>query len=507
MVGEIEMAHLNRRHVLNGVSALTGFAAISGAGCINVTTKDLPQKKPGDWTLGFQNTSGRYLGTSQMSRVKGHIPEELTGNFYRNGPAIRERGNTRVQHWFDGDGMVQKFNLGEDRVSHIGRVVETEKYLTDKKAGRISSNGFGTSVDNPTPPTSPDSANQANTSIIKVGDELLALWEGGSAYRVDLNTLKTIGVKSWAQGMPAMPFSAHPKVEVDGTIWNFGQDAFGKRLLIYKISLSGALLGLSEIADVPGGLMHDFCMTDRHLIFMLPSLRAAKQGVDYLSCFSWMPNEAQRVVVVEKDDLTKRRDFELPPGIQFHFGNAYEEKSGDIRFSFCTTEPEFLLTGLKEVLLGTVPSPAKGKLTQAILRTNGRAEITSETTHMGDHEFPQFNQNYTGQFARYLYTVGQNHTGRPLQSAILKHDIETGEVQSFDYGKTAFAEEHLFVPRPSSTDEDDGWLIGTALDFAKGSTQLNILDAQQISDGPLAVFDLPYVLPLGFHGTWVGENA
>lgn len=501
------MAHLNRRHVLTGVSALTGLAAMSGAGCINISTQDIPQSKPGDWTLGFQNTSGSFLGTNQVNRVNGRIPKGLRGDFYRNGPAIRQRGNTSVQHWFDGDGMVQKFSLGEDRISHIGRIVETEKYLTDKEAGRITSNGFGTSVENPTPPTSADSANQANTSIIKVGDDLLALWEGGSAYRVDLETLETKGVKSWVEGMPAMPFSAHPKVEPNGTIWNFGQDAFGKRLLIYKISPSGDFQGLSEIAEVPGGMMHDFCMTERHLIFMLPSLRATKQGVDYLSCFTWMPNEAQRVVVVEKDDLSKRRDFELPPGLQFHFGNAYEEKNGDIRFSFCTTEPEFLLTGLKEVLLERVPAPAKGKVTQAVLRMNGNAEITSEISQMGDHEFPQFNPNYTGQFTRYLYTVGQNHMDRPLQSAILRHDIETGDVQSFDYGKTAFAEEHLFIPRPSSTDEDDGWLIGTVLDFAKGSTQLNILDAQHISDGPLAIFDLPYVLPLGFHGTWVGANV
>ena len=501
------MAQLNRRHVLSGALSLTGGAAISSSGCVNISTKYFPQKVSGDWTLGFQNTSGRLLGTNQVNRAKGRVPNGLTGSFYRNGPAIRQRGETRVQHWFDGDGMVQKFTLGDDTVSHVGRVVETEKFLVDQEAGRITSNGFGTSVENPLPPTSADTANQANTSIVKVGDELLALWEGGSAYRMDLDTLETKGVKSWAPSMPAMPFSAHPKVEVDGTLWNFGQDAFGQRLFIYKVAPNGTFQGLSDITDVPGGLMHDFCMTERHLIFMLPSLRAARQGVDYLSCFEWMPNEAQRVVVVEKDDLTKRRDFELPPGLQFHFGNAYEEKNGDIKFSFCTAEPEFLLAGLKEVLLGTVPAPAKGKVTQAVLRVNGSAEITNEIAHMGDHEFPQFNHSYTGQFARYLYTVGQNHTDRPLQSAILRHDLERGDIHSFDYGKSVFAEEHLFVPRPNSRGEDDGWLIGTTLDFSKGSTQLNILDAQHISDGPLAIFDLPYVLPLGFHGTWVGTNA
>lgn len=69
-------------------------------------------------------------------------------------------------------------------------------------------------------------------------------------------------------------------------------------------------------------------------------------------------------------------------------------------------------------------------------------------------------------------------------------------------GAKTFAEEHIFVPKMNGA-EDGGWLVGTSLDYAAKVTRLNVLDAQNISDGPIAVFELPYALPLGFHGAWL----
>ncbi|MEP3889196.1 MAG: carotenoid oxygenase family protein [Hellea sp.] len=500
------MDYLNRRAMLCRAAAIGGTAFLSPA-CISKVTVERNAEEQIGWPIGFKNVRRHSLESPRLERIYGRIPKGLSGQFYRNGPALRERGGEQVQHWFDGDGMVQRFDISENGISHIGRIVETEKYLADEAEGHFTTHGFGTVVEMPLPPANLNAANAANTNIVKVGNELLALWEGGSAHKVDLATLETLGIKSWAPGMPAMPFSAHPKVETNGTIWNFGQDAYGQSLFIYKISKSGGLENMQVIPDVPGGLMHDFSMTKSHLIFMLPSLRANRKSIDYLGGFSWLPSEAQRVVVLNKDDLSDRRDFELPPGLQFHFGNAYEERNGDIRFSFCTTAQEFLLTGLKVILEGTVPEPAAGKLTHAVLRRNGKAEITQQISAMGDHEFPQFNSSYSGQFARYLYTTGKNRPERPLQSAILCHDIETGEIESYDYGITSFAEEHLFVPRQNAQSENDGWLIGSVLDFSKQTTSINILNAQNLSDGPVAQYALSYSLPLGFHGTWIGNNS
>ena len=51
--------------------------------------------------------------------------------------------------------------------------------------------------------------------------------------------------------------------------------------------------------------------------------------------------------------------------------------------------------------------------------------------------------------------------------------------------------------------EGAGWLIGTALDIARGRTLLSVFDARDLSAGPLACARLPYALPLGLHGKFV----
>ena len=51
---------------------------------------------------------------------------------------------------------------------------------------------------------------------------MLALWEGGSAYSIDAETLTTQGLKTWAPELKHMPFSAHPKIDPRGYMWNFG---------------------------------------------------------------------------------------------------------------------------------------------------------------------------------------------------------------------------------------------------------------------------------------------
>ena len=58
--------------------------------------------------------------------------------------------------------------------------------------------------------------NVANTHIVAHGGELLALWEGGSAMKLDADTLDARGFKTWAPDYAGMPFSAHPRVGPDG---------------------------------------------------------------------------------------------------------------------------------------------------------------------------------------------------------------------------------------------------------------------------------------------------
>ena len=118
--------------------------------------------------------------------------------------------------------MIQAFRFSDDGISHSGRFVRTAKYAAETEAGRFLYAAFGTQLEGARPISGPDSLNVANTSVLPFAGELLALWEGGSAYRLDAETLATLGPKAWRRDLTGMPFSAHPRVEADGTLWNFG---------------------------------------------------------------------------------------------------------------------------------------------------------------------------------------------------------------------------------------------------------------------------------------------
>jgi carotenoid cleavage dioxygenase-like enzyme len=492
------MTHYNRRNILKAFGALTAASALP----MPVMAKTA--SKP-DWFIGWQNPAKHRLETASLRKVSGNLPAELSGTFYRNGPAIHERAGKRMHHWFDGEGMMQSFKLGDGQVSHLGRMIETDLYKQNEAAGEFTVGGFGTHIDAGYPMRGPDSANAANTSVLPIGDEVWALWEGGSAYRLKADSLETIGSKVWTEGLRGMPFSAHPRIDKKGNIWNFGQSVQMQALVIYKLSPSGELLASKLIKDVPGGMIHDFCITDRKLIFVAPSFRAVKHGKFYLDMFEYQKDAPQRVVVLDMDDLDDRQDYDLPPGFQFHFGNAYADKSGDIRFTLCLTDKDDIVSrGAKAWMRGELDESGKTVLHEAVLKTNGSASIAPVTDKAATHEFPQFNKAYGGRSAQYLYTLGNSSKNHPGETAVLRHDLKSGDLQSYDYGATVMLEEHLFIGAETARNEDDGWLIGTTLDYKTKKTRLNVLRADRLSDGPIAVFELPYALPLGFHGAWKG---
>lgn len=62
----------------------------------------------------------------------------------------------------------------------------------------------------------------------------------------------------------------------------------------------------------------------------------------------------------------------------------------------------------------------------------------------------------------------------------------------------------VFVPRPGGEAEDDGWLIGPSLNLTARVTELHVIDAARVDEGPVASWRADVALPAAFHGTWVG---
>ena len=440
--------------------------------------------------------------------VTGKWPAGLKGRFFRNGPSIHDRFGRRYRHWFDGDGMIQEFAIADGRIAHRGRIVRTPKLDSEDAAGKRLYSGFATHLPDAAPVRGPDSMNAANISVLHHGGELLALWEGGSATRLDEATLAARGFKSWSPRLSGVPFSAHPKVDPDGTLWNIGCNLLPRpALVLYQIDRAGKLVKAALVDAGPMGLIHDFVVTRKSLVLLIQPFLfdpARAEQASTLNAHVWNPQAETRALVVDKADFNKRRWHALPACFGFHYGNAWEEADGTVRLDHClATDPGIVTETLRYVMKGEFRSSAPLRYAQIVLPPKGDGRIVSRGE---EAEFARVAPAAVGRRHRYVYTLGAPADPYDWHfRTVVKRDLESGAAESFDYEPGKIPEEHIFVPKPGGRREDDGWLIGTVLDWRNGVTGLSVFDARAVPAGPVAQAWLPYPLPLGFHGAFVSS--
>ena len=74
---------------------------------------------------------------------------------------------------------------------------------------------------------------------------------------------------------------------------------------------------------------------------------------------AWKPELGTQVLVLDKDDLSKRRLFDLPPFFFFHLGDAWEDADGTVRFDACIDDdPWGTAANGGAILRGEVPDGA-----------------------------------------------------------------------------------------------------------------------------------------------------
>ncbi len=492
---------LDRRQFL-GSSAAAGLVSLASTGRVRADAADrgrLDTNHHDSRLIGWETPPSDHMDCPQLV-IENRIPDGLRGIFRRNGPAGHDRFGMRYNHWFDGDGMIQEFRFDDRGVRHRGRMMRTPKLSKEDAAGRRLYPTMATHVPDPAPVRRPDDMNTANTSLLDFQGELLALWEGGSPSLVDPESLSWKAFKSWSSRLKGVPFTAHPKVEADGTLWAFGSVIGPKPMIVlYHIAANGRVVKAAAVPVAPMGMVHDFVVTDRHLILVIPPfVHEQGQGPTFLDSHAWRPEIGSRVLIVSKSDFGVRRWVQLEAGFGFHHGNGWEEADGTLRFDYCPAPDSSLVeVTMRDVMNGKITFGGTPRYTRVALHPDGRTVVEDSGRPA---EFPRIAEQLTGRRNRFVYMLGS--AGHPdwLLRTVMKKDLERDVTDLFDYGKGIIAEEHIFVPFPDGRAEDDGWLLGTFLAHEMGKTGVAVFDARRISDGPVARAWLPYPLPLGFHG-------
>jgi all-trans-8'-apo-beta-carotenal 15,15'-oxygenase len=494
---------MKRRNFLSSLSlgalALAPVAARADADTLRRFHNALAR----DSTLSvYADVVGEQTGSA---RVQGRLPADLNGNFYRNGPGRFELGGERYHHWFDGDGFAQRWSIADGRVVHRGRFVQTEKFIAESEAGRFLYPAFGTHVARRGFRNN-DTVNTANTNLLPFNGRLYALWEGGSATELDPETLATRGLVTWRDDLKAMPFSAHPKLDPAGGMWNFGAAPGTDRLFLYRIGAAGQLLQAGSVEVPQLALVHDFVVSARHLIFLVPPYdMAAAPGLSVAERHVWAGSgpaaRPTRVVVVAKDTLAIRQVFELPPRMVFHFGNAYDD--GDCtHFDVVLHDGDRIAELAAEMRGERLPNEVRSHATHVTLDYAARQIRTARL--LGACEFPRVMPQVAGVRHRKLaLTSGAARNRNFVLDTVSLVDTASGKADSYSFGAGWQVEEHVLVPRRNARSETDGYLLGVAQDTRAGVSVLSVFDAARVGAGPVALAQLPYRTPLCFHGNFL----
>ncbi len=479
---------------LNRRAFITSAIATAAASAIITPERALAGATPGNWALGVADVEAD-IPLETLRLISGKMPAGFSGTLYRNGPAKFRRGGSASGHWFDGDGLVRRYHLADGKATLNARFVDTPKRRLETKLNAMVVPGFGTKSGPGAALSGPDDANAANTSVMMSGGELFALHEGGSPSRLNPETLETLGFKTFRNDLKQMPFSAHPRVEPDGTVWNFGGN--GKQTAIWKVNPDGSLANLQVVNVERQSYFHDFTMTARHIIIVLQPWLQEKFVFPLSTGMVWRPELGTQILVLEKDDLTKRRVFELPAFSFFHLGDGWEEKDGTIRFDGCLeADPTFGQRSASALLRGEQIKSPQPIMTQIVLRPDGRvAKLSTDLPA----EFPASDRRLAGVQRRYTAHV-TGYRGTPFPHAVGLWDWQRGRDDAFDFGSHQLVEEFLLVN--TGAGERDGWLIGTTLNLKAQATELHLLDARRLSAGPVATWRSSVPLPITFHGTF-----
>ena len=79
------------------------------------------------------------------------------------------------------------------------------------------------------------------------------------------------------------------------------------------------------------------------------------------------------------------------------------------------------------------------------------------------------------------------------------------ESHAFGFGRGGA--EPIIVPKEGRDEEDAAWILTVVYDATDDSSELCILDAEDMRGPEVARIRLPQRVPFGFHGNWVPDSS
>ena len=415
--------------------------------------------------------------------VTGAIPQDLNGVLVRNGPnplSGRFKGNG-VLDWWPEDAMLHGISLQDGRArNYRNRWARTQRW-----ARVHDPDGALALLD-----TNP------NVNVLYHAGEILALSEGGAPLAVTAE-LETLGATRRHLGL-ANGMTAHPKVDTQtGELMTFRAD-WKKPFLRYGVTDAKGTPGADvDIEMSSPSMMHDMAITATRSILLDLNV-----GYDfsmlsrgYRMPLRWRDDHRARLGVIPRHG-GEMRWFEVAPCFIQHVVNAYDADESTVVLDAVRYPRYFRLadngSGFEDNPLGV--------LWRYVIDLD-RGAVTERQIDDVCIELPRINEGRTGRPYRFMYAAEQ--PSNTEIRGVVRYDLGPGSMQRYRVSEGDQNSEPVFVPRPTASGEDDGWLLVCVYRQATDTSDLVILDGRNIDSEPIATVRLPRRIPAGFHGAWL----
>ena len=461
----------------------------------------------------------RFEGSVFDLEVEGQIPAALDGTFYRVGPDQAFPPKMGDANPFNGDGFVSAFRFKDGHCDMQTRYVMTERL----KAERAARKGLFGDYRNPftdDPSVKGVQRTVSNTNVAMHNGQLLAMKEDGPPYALDPHTLETKGLWDWNGQMTATTFTAHPKIDpFTGDLVGYAYAAKGETsadIVYYAFDKHGKKKREVWFKGPYPGMIHDCAISEHYIILpMIPQVmdleRLKRGGI----AFQWEPSLDHVYIVIPRDGEAKDiRFFHAPDAMPGHVINAFDD-GGKLYLDLpVASDNVFWFFPDKD---GKHPAPPQIRtdVTRWCFDMNDRhSKAVPAVMSNLSAEFPHCDDRYVGRPYRYGFMQASDPTkpynmdkAGPIMgfffNTFLTMDMSTGKYQSWFAGDTSSTQEPVFAPKRLDAPEGEGYVIGVVNRRAEHRSDLVILDAQHMADGPVATVKLPVRLKYGIHGNWV----
>ena len=506
---------LGRREFLG--AATLGTGAILAGGASSISAQPAGPAPQVDFPEDPRAFGGGPAGSNIRAEidlfdceVEGRLPTDLDGVFYRVGPDPQYPKPEQYEGDipFDGEGHVSMFRIQNGHVDYRTRYARNQRWKAQHEARRSLFGMYRNPFTND-PGVEGLSAGTANTQLFVHHGKLLVFKEDSPPVYMDPLTLETLDdYYTFGGKLDSLTHTAHPKIDpITGEYIGFGYEAKGllsKDINVFSADAQGNITWSVNVQAPYAGMMHDFCVTQHHVILYLVNMVAdmdrIRAGGVHFSYDSRAP--CYLGVMRRGGDGRDLKWFTGPNLFCTHVMGGWsdgEKITVDMDGGEGNQFPFF--PSLHEPF-----DPVKG--TGYLRRFTVDLSSRSNDRYQAETIFPEV----TGVLARqddrfhtlpyrygYLLATGPNGGW-----AVIDH--QTGRHQMArlpDYSLS----EMTFVPRSKFAPEGDGYLIGIGSSQKEsGRSDLVLFDTQAIAEGPVARVKMPFKCVGQVHGFWADAS-